>query len=331
MNLSKADFCDERFCLQLEQIRRQWDVPTKYIRIEMTESFTACAKEQVCVAVKQLHTLGCLVEMDDFGSGLSSLNVPKDIEFDIIKPDVNFLSGAIGGRGGAAIFLYRKGTVEVLRVNTKYLKEIGMNMSESDVIHADAWAPFDEKNKEIYIDMIHRAIESGDEEECETRRSFVSIRASVRMIDEIDEQYLFYSMARNITKERKQFTQVEESERRFRAASEQVNIYAWEYNVATREMRPCFRRMRDLGLPALLKNYPDSAIEMGIFPPDYADMYRDWHRQIEQGVAHLEAVIPLTVGRIPFHVRHTTEFDEVGRPVKAYGSAALVVDKQFAP
>ncbi len=433
MNLSKADFCDERFLLQLEQIRRQYDVPTKYIRIEITESFTACAKEQVCVAVKQLHKLGYLVEMDDFGSGLSSLNVLKDIEFDIIKLDVNFLSGTIGGRGGAiltsvirmaqwlgtpviaegvetreqadymrsigctfvqgflyarpmtekaflqclrtdkagmlmpqsefiatldarrfwnpesletmifnyyvggaAIFLYRKGAVEVLRVNTKYLKEIGMNMSESDVIHADAWAPFDKENKEIYIDMIHRAIESGDEEECETWRSFVSkccgterlcIRASVRMIGKIDEQYLFYSMVRNITKERKQFTQVEESERRFRAASEQANIYAWEYTVATREMRPCFRCMRDLGLPALLKNYPDSAIEMGIFPPDYADMYRDWHRQIEQGVAHLEAVIPLTVGRIPFHVRYTTEFDEVGRPVKAYGSAALVVDK----
>ena len=109
-------------------------------------------------------------------------------------------------------------------------------------------------------------------------------------------------------------------------ASEQVNIYYWEYTVATREMRPCFRCMRDLGLPALLTNYPDSAIEMGVFPPETADMYRDWHRQIAEGVPSLEAVIPLTVGRIPFIVRYTTEFDENNRPVKAYGSAALVVD-----
>lgn len=432
MNMSKVDLCDKRFIASLEQLRQQYDVPTKYIRIEITESFTACAMEQVRDAVKRLHELGYLVEMDDFGSGLSSLNVLKDIEFDIIKLDMRFLSGTIGGRGGtiltsvirmaqwlgtpviaegvetqeqadymrsigcpfvqgflyarpmpedaflrclrngrtgmllpqskfiatldarrfwnpesletlifnqyvggAAIFLYRQGCVEVLRVNTKYLKEIGMNMSESDVIHTDAWAPFDEENKRIYIDMICRAIKSGDEEECETWRTFVSpccgtekmcIRASVRMIGKIDEQYLFYSMVRNITRERKQYDQVAESERRFRAASEQVNIYAWEYTIATKEMRPCFRCMRDLGLPPLLKNYPEPAIEMGIFPPDYADMYRDWHRQVAEGVPYLEAIIPLTVGRVPFHVRYTTEFDECGRPVKAYGSAALVVD-----
>ena len=74
-----------------------------------------------------------------------------------------------------------------------------------------------------------------------------------------------------------------------------------------------------------MANYPDSAIEMGIFPPEVADMYRDWHRQIENGVEKQEAVIPLTVGRVPFHVRYTTEFDENGRAVKAYGSATLVV------
>lgn len=34
----------------------------------------------------------------------------------------------------------------------------------------------------------------------------------------------------------------------------------------------------------------------------------------------------LTVGRVPFHVRYTTEFDENGGPLKAYGSATLVVD-----
>ena len=109
-------------------------------------------------------------------------------------------------------------------------------------------------------------------------------------------------------------------------ASEQVNIYFWEYNIATREMKPCFRCMRDLGLPPLLRNHPDSAIEMGIFPPEVADMYKDWHLQIAKGVKELEAVIPLTLDRIPFRVKYTTEFDENGNPVKAYGSAALIVD-----
>ena len=104
-------------------------------------------------------------------------------------------------------------------------------------------------------------------------------------------------------------------------------MYAWEYDIATKEMRPCFRCMRDLGLPPLVKNYPEPAIDAGIFPQDYADMYRDWHRQLEDGVDHLEAVIPLTVGRVPLIVRYTTEFDKDGKPVKAYGSATLVVEQ----
>ena len=85
--------------------------------------------------------------------------------------------------------------------------------------------------------------------------------------------------------------------------------------------------MRDLGLPPLVENYPEPAIDVGIFPSDYADMYRDWHRQIENGAEHLEAIIPLTVGRVPFHVRYTTEFDENGKPLKAYGSATLVIEE----
>ena len=65
---------------------------------------------------------------------------------------------------------------------------------------------------------------------------------------------------------------------------------------------------------------------MGIIPPEVADQYREMHKQLEQGAESLEAVLPLTVGRVPFHVRYTTEFDASGVPVKAYGSATLVVD-----
>ena len=41
--------------------------------------------------------------MDDFGSGYSSLNVLKDLEFDVIKLDLKFLSGCNNGREGIII------------------------------------------------------------------------------------------------------------------------------------------------------------------------------------------------------------------------------------
>lgn len=432
-NFSRNDIFQPNYVEKLEEIRKKYEVPTKYLRVEITESTVVGGINQVNKIIDQLHECGYLVEMDDFGSGYSSLNVLKDISFDIIKLDMMFLreetesnrggiivsavmrmakwlgmpviaegvetvkqadflrsigcesiqgylyskplpedqyeeklrNSTVGENvqqmrlidtinacdfwnpksqetlifsnfvGGAAIFDYHDGKIEILRVNQKYLQEIGLNQSEKEFIKVDPLSTLDEANRKIYLAMLEQAIQSMDEEECETWRELSSsccgeericIRSNVRVIGKSDDDYLFYVMIRNITAEKNRYAEILDSERRFKMASEQVNIYYWEYTVATKEMRPCFRCMRDLGLPAVLTNYPDSAIEMGVFPPEVADMYRDWHRQIAEGVKELEAVIPLTVGRVPFHVRYTTEFDENGRPVKAYGSAALVVD-----
>ncbi len=431
-NFSRYDIFQPDFVGQLEAIRKKYNVPAKYLRVEITESAIVGGSQHVNEIVRQLHECGYIVEMDDFGSGYSSLNVLKDIELDIIKLDMLFLSeesdskrggtilsavvrmakwlglpviaegvetveqadflrsigcnyiqgylyskplqeekylelvsgNAIGATvpqmnlietlnandfwnpksqetlifsnyvGGAAIFDYQADKMEILRVNKKYLQELGMNLSEKELIETDPLRFFDEKNKRIYFEMLEKAIRTGEEQECETWRDISSsccgdericIRSTVRMIGKSDGSYLFYAMIRNVTAEKHHYKEILDNERRFKVASEQVNIYYWEYTVATHEMRPCFRCMRDLGLPALLTNYPDSAIEMGVFPPEVADMYRDWHRQIAEGVKELEAVMPLTVGRVPFRVKYTTEFDENGHPVKAYGSAALVV------
>ena len=237
--------------------------------------------------------------------------------------------------GGAAIFSYQDGEIQVLRVNEKYMKELGMNMCEKDILNANLWEQMDDANHKIYETTLRKAIQSREEESCDTWRTVSSkicgeqkicIRNSLRMIGRAGEQYLFYTLVQNITAEKKRFEDVSESERKFRFAAEHANIYAWEYTVATKQMRPCYRCMRDLGLPPVVENYPEPVIENGIFPEDYADMYRDWHRQIAEGVPHLEAIIPLTVGRVPFHVRYTTEFDENGKPLKAYASATMVVD-----
>jgi len=435
VNLTRNDLFTPGFLDKLADIRERYGIPVQYVRIEITESSALGSSHFINKALDKLHSHGFTVEMDDFGSGYSSLNILKDIDFDVIKLDMSFfekkeaptgragtilssivrmvnwlqlplivegvevveqadflrsigcdhiqgylyskplpeeeferlLRGSPTGVpaphmrliktmdanrfwsedsletlifsnfvGGAAIFDYRRGgKAEILRVNEKYLRELGMNLSEKEVVNHDPMDTMEAADLETYRRTMERAIESGDEEECETWRTITSsccgqdricVRASMRVIGRSKGEYIFYVMIRNITAEKQRYADILDNERRFKAASEQVNIYYWEYTVATHEMRPCFRCMRDLGLPALLTNYPDSAIEMGVFPPEVADMYRDWHRQIAEGVPSLEAVIPLTVGRIPFHVRYTTEFDENGRPIKAYGSAALVVD-----
>ncbi len=435
INFSKNDIFAPNFVETLEEIRQKYDVPSKYLRIELTESILIGNKKTINDTLDRLHSFGYIIEMDDFGSGYSSLNVLKDLEFDIIKLDMLFLEDQDGNsRGGtilssvvnmakwlnipiiaegvetveqadflrsigcdyiqgylysrplpekdyatlvsasqigalipqmrladhlnsanfwnpssqetlifsnfvgaAAIFSYNlnSNSLEIMRVNKKYLQELGMNLSERDIIHNDPSASFDEQNKAIFMKMLHKAIESGEEQECETWRDIQSpccgtericIRTTATVIGQSDNQVLFYSMIRNVTPEKAQVNLLLGTEKMFKMASEQVNIYFWEYTISTKEMKPCFRCMRDLGLPPLVRNYPEPAIEQGIFPPEVADMYRDWHVQIANGVKELEAIIPLTMNRVPFRVRYTTEFDENGHPVKAYGSAALVVE-----
>ncbi len=430
-NMSRYDIYHDDYVDNIEAIRAKYDVPVKLLHIEVTESSAIGGMELITDVLNRLHSYGYKVEMDDFGSGYSSLNVLKDLEVDVIKLDMRFLSGDIGGRGGtiissivqmakwlntpviaegveklqqadymrsigcsyvqgylyskpitdeeflemlrssdletiapaiqldemdaakfwdpqsmetlifnnyvggAAIFSFLDGKIEMLRVNKKYMSEIGMNMTEKEVLKCQPWDCMDEHNRQVYNDTLKRAAETGEEVSCETWRTFCSktcgedricIRSSIRLIGKAGQQYLFYVLVNNTTNEKKSYDALYNSERRFRFASEHANVYAWEVDLATKQMRPCFRCMRDLNVPPVVYNYPEPVIENGLFPPDYADMYRDWMKQLENGVEHLEAIIPLTVGRIPFHVRYTTEFDENGKPLKAYGSATLVVD-----
>jgi len=428
-NMSRYDFYCRDYVEKIEQIRNKYDVPVKLLHIEITESSAIGGMEQVAKTVERLHDLGYKVEMDDFGSGYSSLNVLKDLPVDFIKLDMRFFSGKINSRGGiiintvvqmaiwlntpviaegvetmeqadymksigcfyiqgylyskplreedfvgklqqlevepveqtitlegmdarkfwdpdsletlifnnyvggAAIFYYLHGRLEIIRVNKKYMTEIGMNMSERDVLTGDPWRSVDLENRKIYEETLRRAIKSGDEECCEIWRDICSktcgndkicIRSYVRLLGRAGEQYLFYAMVQNVTAEKKQLEELDRSERRFRYATEHDNAFAWEYEIATKRMRPCSRCIRELGLPALLENYPEPMIENGFFQPDFADEYREWHRRIAQGEPHLEGVFLLTENRIPFRVSYTTEFDESGKPLKAYGSASPV-------
>ncbi len=435
VNFSKHDIFANDFVENLEKIRQTHGVAAKYLRVEITESVLIGNNKAVNEIIDKLRAYGYVIEMDDFGAGYSSLNVLKDLDFDIIKLDMLFLQGegknsrggtilssvvnmakwlhipiiaegvetveqadflksigcnyvqgylyskplpeneyakliagnAVGAIipqmnideklhtenfwnpssqetlifsnfvGAAVIFSYNRKakTMEVLRVNKKYLQELGMNLSEQEFIRKDPLQTLDEENKRVYIATIEKAVETGEEQECETWRELRSpccgvenffVRSTMIVIGKSDDQVLFYCMIRNITNERKTLDSMLATEKKFKMASEQANMYFWEYTVATKEMRPCFRCMRDLGLPPLVRNYPEPAIEMGIFPPEVADMYRDWHVQVASGVKELEAIIPLTPERVPFRVKYTTEFDENGRPVKAYGSAVFVVE-----
>lgn len=238
----------------------------------------------------------------------------------------------------SAIIIYKDGAVKLYEINKKFLPEHWMNISREDYFEAYPKKCFDEENLQIYLQAIKTCAETGKEQTAETWRQVFSnccgfdkvcMKSRFVLVERAPEGAVIYEGIRNVSNEKRMQENLEDIEYRYKKASEQINIYNWEYTIATKEMRPCYRCMRDLGLPALVKNYPEPAIDMGIFPTDYADMYRDMMRKIDAGAPELEADIPLTVGRIPFRVKYTTQYDEAGTPIKAFGSATLISETEL--
>ncbi len=93
VNLSRIDIQREGFADKLKALVESSNIPLKNIRLEITESAYMDNSEMLIAVVDELRERGFIVEMDDFGSGYSSLNSLKDIEIDILKLDMRFLAG----------------------------------------------------------------------------------------------------------------------------------------------------------------------------------------------------------------------------------------------
>jgi EAL domain-containing protein (putative c-di-GMP-specific phosphodiesterase class I) len=93
VNFSRLHLNDARFIPQIRRIMAQNNVPTSLVEAEITENVIFNNLERAQEVIAGLHLYGFPVAMDDFGSGYSSLNVLKELKFDSIKLDKEFLAG----------------------------------------------------------------------------------------------------------------------------------------------------------------------------------------------------------------------------------------------
>ncbi len=92
INVSRMDINDPNLYNTLKDIVRNHDIPPYMLRLEITESAYMQQPENLAAAVRNLRNMGFVVEMDDFGSGYSSLNALKDLEIDVLKLDMKLVS-----------------------------------------------------------------------------------------------------------------------------------------------------------------------------------------------------------------------------------------------
>ena len=92
INISPKDFYFMNVGAEIKKIVNEYGIDPKQLRIEITETVMMTDIEKRIGILNELRNDGFLVEMDDFGSGYSSLNMLKDMPVDIIKIDMVFLS-----------------------------------------------------------------------------------------------------------------------------------------------------------------------------------------------------------------------------------------------
>ena len=92
MNISRIHFKNDNLGIYIRQLLDEFEIPSKYIEFELTESIYIDSMERVLPFVSLMHELGIKISMDDFGSGYSSLNLLNNLPIDILKLDRVFLS-----------------------------------------------------------------------------------------------------------------------------------------------------------------------------------------------------------------------------------------------
>lgn len=91
VNISARDFFTMNLLETLVGLIKKYEISPKSLNLEITETAVIYDVENQLNVLDKLRALGFVVEMDDFGSGYSSLNMLKDISVDVLKIDMAFL------------------------------------------------------------------------------------------------------------------------------------------------------------------------------------------------------------------------------------------------
>ena len=107
VNLSRSDIREDRDLPgHFYRLLQTYGLTADQLRVEITETAYVENSEALIRTTVKLREFGFRVEMDDFGSGYSSLHMLKEVPVDRIKLDLHFLTGTGDPERGRIIVSY---------------------------------------------------------------------------------------------------------------------------------------------------------------------------------------------------------------------------------
>ncbi len=91
INISPKDFYFIDVLAEVQNLVKEFRLSPASLRIEITETVMMNDADNRMQILDSFRKAGFIVEMDDFGSGFSSLNLLKDMPVDVLKIDMKFL------------------------------------------------------------------------------------------------------------------------------------------------------------------------------------------------------------------------------------------------
>ncbi|MDY3249005.1 MAG: EAL domain-containing protein, partial [Candidatus Choladocola sp.] len=91
VNVSRADVYQIDLEETFVELTEKYGIDPACLHLEITESAYAENPGQIIETVNRLRQRGFIIEMDDFGSGYSSLNMLNQMKMDILKLDMKFI------------------------------------------------------------------------------------------------------------------------------------------------------------------------------------------------------------------------------------------------
>lgn len=94
VNISLGDFAHLDIYKTFVELVEKYEIPPKNLKLEITETTLMKEVASQIRILQKLRNYGFDVEIDDFGSGYSSLNMLKDVTVDVLKLDMGFLGNS---------------------------------------------------------------------------------------------------------------------------------------------------------------------------------------------------------------------------------------------
>ena len=94
VNVSRVDMYDTDLVTVLQDLLSEFDITASDLLLEITESAYTKDSCRIIENVKELRRAGFFIEIDDFGSGYSSLNMISSLPIDVMKLDMQFIKTA---------------------------------------------------------------------------------------------------------------------------------------------------------------------------------------------------------------------------------------------